>query len=262
MVVGILVFNVTYFALSYVLHPFRPRLDLSRVGEMWAFSFWSLMHTIFEYLADQIDTLIVGRFKSTREVGLYNVAHDVAASPLVELSQPMSRVLMPAYVKIMDDRDELSRIFAKVFSGVALLAFSVGAGVTLIAHDAVAVILGAQWAECAPLMQILAPASAMFAMSFPIYALLTVAAAAFAALLLRVSAADVGTAVLAALALGALGEKTARVAMKAWAASLIGRAASSVRRRAVAGPQRLMMPLVSVVAMISRRKRCSPISRA
>lgn len=173
LVAGILVFNVTYFAISYVLHPFRPRFDLSRVGEMWAFSFWSLMHTIFEYLADQIDTLIVGRFKSTREVGLYHVANDVGGSPLVELAQPMSRVLMPAYVKIMDDRAALSLVFAKVLSGMALLAFPIGVGVALVAADAVAVVLGPQWVECAPLMQVLAPASAMFAMSFPIYALLT-----------------------------------------------------------------------------------------
>lgn len=173
LVVGILTFNATYLVVSYAMHPFRPRFDLSRVGQMWAFSFWSLTHAIFEYLSDQIDTLIIGRFKPTREVGLYNVAHDVAASPLVELSQPLSRVLLPAYVKIMDDPAELSRIFAKVFSGVALVAFSVGTGVYLIAHDAVAVVLGAQWLECAPLMQILAPASAMFALAFPIYALLT-----------------------------------------------------------------------------------------
>jgi O-antigen/teichoic acid export membrane protein len=173
LVAGILAFNGTFFVLSYVLHSFRPRFDLSKVGEMWAFSFWSLSHSIFEYLADQIDTLIIGRFKTAREVGLYHVANDVAASPLVELSQPMSRVLMPAYVKIMDDRAELSRIFAKVFSGVALLALSIGTGVALIAHDAVAVILGAQWVECAPLMQVLAPAAAMFALAFPVYALLT-----------------------------------------------------------------------------------------
>jgi O-antigen/teichoic acid export membrane protein len=173
LVIGILAWNVTYFVQSYAMHPFRPRPTLSRVGDMWAFSAWSLSHSVFEYLADQIDTLIVGRFKTAREVGLYYVAHDVAASPLVELSQPMSRVLMPAYVKIMDDKAELSRIFAKVFSGIALIAFSIGTGVALVAEDAVAVILGPRWLECAPLMQILAPASAMFALSFPIYALLT-----------------------------------------------------------------------------------------
>lgn len=173
LVAGILAFNATFFALSYALHPFRPRFDLSKVGEMWAFSSWSLAHTVFEYLAEQIDTLIVGRFKTVREVGLYHVASDVAGSPLVELSQPMGRVLMPAYVKIMDDPAELARVFAKVLSGVALMALSVGTGVALVADDAVAVILGPQWVECVPLMRILAPASALFALAFPIYALLT-----------------------------------------------------------------------------------------
>lgn len=136
------------------MHPFRPRFSLAKARDVWSFSIWSLIHAIFEYLAEQIDTLILGRFKSARAVGLYHVAYDVAGSPLVELSQPLSRVLMPAYVKIQDDAAELARVFNRVFSGVALIAFAIGAGAALVAEDAVLVILGPQWVESAPLMQI------------------------------------------------------------------------------------------------------------
>lgn len=173
LIAGILASNVMFFVQSYVLHPFRPRFDLSRVRDVWSFSAWSLVHAIFEYLAEQVDTLLLGRFRPAREVGLYNVAYDVAGSPLVELSQPLGRVLMPAYARVMDDRDALARLFAKAISGIALLAFSVGAGVALVADDAVQVILGPQWRECAPLMHALAPSAGAFALIFPLYALLT-----------------------------------------------------------------------------------------
>lgn len=172
LICGILASNVMFFAQSYVMHPFRPRISLARVRDVWSFSIWSLVHAIFEYLAEQIDTLILGRFKSSRAVGLYHVAYDVAGSPLVELSQPLSRVLMPAYVKIQDDAAELARVFNRVFSGLALLAFAIGAGAALVAEDAVLVILGPQWAESAPLMQILAPSCGAFALIFPLYTFL------------------------------------------------------------------------------------------
>jgi lipopolysaccharide exporter len=81
-------------------------------------------------------------------------------------------VLMPAYVKIQDDAAELARVFNRVFSGLALLAFAIGAGAALVAEDAVLVILGPQWAESAPLMQILAPSCGAFALIFPLYTFL------------------------------------------------------------------------------------------
>lgn len=172
LVTGILASNLMFFVQSFVMHPFRPRFSLERTRDIWHFSIWSLIHAIFEYLAEQIDTLILGRFKTARAVGLYHVAYDVAGSPLVELSQPLSRVLMPAYVKIQDDAAELARVFNRVFSGVALLAFAIGAGAALVAEDAVLVILGPQWVESAPLMQILAPSCGAFALIFPLYAFL------------------------------------------------------------------------------------------
>ena len=172
MVIGILASNLTFFAQSFAMHPFRPRFSLARARDVWSFSIWSLIHAIFEYLAEQIDTLILGRFKSSRAVGLYHVAYDVAGSPLVELSQPLSRVLMPAYVKIQDDAAELARVFNRVFAGVALLAFAIGTGAALVAEDAVLVILGPQWVESAPLMQILAPSCGAFALIFPLYTFL------------------------------------------------------------------------------------------
>ncbi|MBL8704006.1 MAG: oligosaccharide flippase family protein, partial [Rhodospirillales bacterium] len=95
-----------------------------------------------------------------------------AGSPLVELSQPLARVLMPAYVKIQDDAAALARVFAKVFSAVALLAFAIGAGASLVAEDAVLVILGPQWAESAALMRVLAPSCGAFALIYPLYAFL------------------------------------------------------------------------------------------
>ena len=90
LVCGILASNAMFFVQSYALHPFRPRFDLSRTRDVWSFSVWSLIHAIFEYLAEQIDTLLIGRFRSARDVGLYHVAYDVAGSPLVELSQPLN----------------------------------------------------------------------------------------------------------------------------------------------------------------------------
>src|SRR5579872_3725969 len=50
LVIGILTQEFTGFVLSYVLSPFRPRLGLSKVRELWSFSLWTFVRSIAGYL--------------------------------------------------------------------------------------------------------------------------------------------------------------------------------------------------------------------
>jgi O-antigen/teichoic acid export membrane protein len=173
LVAGIVSGSAAALVMSYAMHPFRPRFSLSRRREAWSFSAWTLAHHLADFLARQIDTLILGRFRSSTEVGLYTVAFDLAASPINELAVPASRVLFPAFAKIVDDRDQIAQVFARVIAGMAILGFALGPGVALVARDAVSVLLGAAWTDAVPLVEILAMTGIIFALWQPIFPLLT-----------------------------------------------------------------------------------------
>lgn len=170
---GILSGSIAALALSYLMQSFRPRFSLARTSDVWGFSAWILVQQLVDFLGQRLDTLLLGRYRSSTEVGLYTVALDLATSPIAELALPASRVLFPAYAKIADDRAQLASVFGRVFAAMAILAMAMGPGIALVAADAVQVVLGPKWTETIPLIQILAGSAVVYGLAQPINPLLT-----------------------------------------------------------------------------------------
>jgi O-antigen/teichoic acid export membrane protein len=173
LVIGILAAGLVSLIQSYRMHPYRPRLCLAYTHEVWRFSSWLLLQHLLTFMNERLDGLLIGRFSSTTELGYYTVATDVAASPVREVIIPMSRVLFPGFVKLAEDPEALAQSFIKVFSGVAILAFSVGTGIALIAHDFTYLFLGQKWTEAIPLLRILALSAGAFALFQPVLSFLS-----------------------------------------------------------------------------------------
>lgn len=163
-------------ALSYVLHPFRPRLDTSCIGEIWSFSGWLVFSRIGRYLTRKTDEFIVGGFAGTAAMGNYHVASDVATAPTDEMVLPMARGLYPVYAKLAGDPEGLARAFRNVLTVIAMLCVSAGLGMLVVADDMVRVILGAKWMETVPLIRWLAVYGAVAGISGAFETLLTVTA--------------------------------------------------------------------------------------
>lgn len=166
--IGIIAGGVVTTILSYVLHPYRPRLSLAEARHAWSFSSWMLLVHVLEFANMRIDEIIVGRTRSTTEMGYYNVASDIAATPVQELVYPMTRVWLPAFAKLADDPAALEQTYRWIIAAVGILALSIGVGLALVAHDAALLVLGAQWLPAVPVMQILAVAAAFSAITLPL----------------------------------------------------------------------------------------------
>jgi len=157
---------------SYRMHPYRPRLDLSAVPQVWGYSVWMLAQSMLLFLNQRIDELLVGRIKSTALMGYYTVASDVAAAPIVEIVTPLARALFPGLARLTQDRHALHQAFGKVLSAVAIIAFAVSVGIALVAPDLTLVLLGQKWAPVIPLLRILAIGAGLTALAQPVQTLL------------------------------------------------------------------------------------------
>ena len=166
--IGIIAGGVITTLLSYVLHPYRPRLSLAEARNAWGFSAWMLLVHVLEFANMRIDEIIVGRIRSTAEMGYYNVASDIAATPVQELVYPMTRVWLPAFAQLAGDPAALERTYRWIIAAVGILALSIGVGLSLVAHDAALIVLGAQWLPAVPVMQTLAVAAALSAITLPL----------------------------------------------------------------------------------------------
>ncbi|MCC6716659.1 MAG: lipopolysaccharide biosynthesis protein [Acetobacteraceae bacterium] len=168
LVIGILAGGVVALVQSYRMHPYRPRLSLAEVRQAWSFSFWMLLVHMLEFANTRIDEIIIGRVRSTTEMGYYHVGSDIAATPVQEVISPMTRVWVPAFARLARDPVALEATYRWVISAVGMLALSVGVGLALVADDFAVLVLGPQWLPAVPVIRILALAAAMAAMTIPL----------------------------------------------------------------------------------------------
>lgn len=156
LVVGIAVKQTATAILSYVMHPFRPRLKLSVWREIFDFSKWLLFNSIGRLLYRKAPTLVISRMGDMQGLGLYSLAWEISNLATSELGAPIRRTLLPGYSKLASRLDELRETFRDVFSLMVLGMAPIAVTVLVCADPLVRVMLGTKWLNAVPLMEILA----------------------------------------------------------------------------------------------------------
>jgi O-antigen/teichoic acid export membrane protein len=166
---GMISFAIATIVLSYAMHPYRPRLSLAKIREVWSFSFWTLIRTIGWYLNFQVDLFAIGGVAGAAAMGRYSVATDVASSPSRELNEPMVAVLYPVMAKAQHDLPRLRELYLQVLYWSVIICAATGIGVALIAHDMVHVLLGPKWTGLEPLVVWLALSAGLLGLASGAY---------------------------------------------------------------------------------------------
>lgn len=156
LVAGIVTGKLVSVMISYLLHPYRPRLDLSARNDLLHFSKWLFFSNLIQFLHSRSTDFILGRTVGSHGLGIYNVAAEIAALPATELIAPLNRAVYPAYARLATQLEDLKRRFLEVFGLIALIALPVSFGIVSVAEPAVRLMLGPQWMEAVPLIRIIA----------------------------------------------------------------------------------------------------------
>ncbi len=156
LVAGTLMGRIAGVSLSYWLHPFRPRLTLSAMGDLLHFSKWLMAQNVLSFLKDRSSDVIVGRLAGPASLGVFSASAEISNMPGTELVAPINRAILPAYVSLAHDKHALGREYLSVMSVVALIAVPAVAGLAATAPFMVLLALGPKWVEAVGLIEILA----------------------------------------------------------------------------------------------------------
>ncbi len=156
LVAGIVTGKLVGVLISYLLHPYRPRLDLSARNDLLHFSKWLFFSNLIQFMHSRSTDFILGRTVGSHGLGVFNVATEISSLPATELIAPLNRAVYPAYARLATRPEELTRRFIEVFGLIALIAFPVSFGIVSVAEPMVRVMLGQQWMEAVPLIRIIA----------------------------------------------------------------------------------------------------------
>ena len=155
LVIGMVTAPIVSVSLSYAMHPYRPRLSLTRAREIWSFSVWIIVRDIGAFAQRKLDTFAVATFAPTGIVGGYYIANDLAMQVAQNISMPLGRALLPGYVKVSDDQDYQGTLYLNSLAVVATLTIPIGLGMAMVSDDLVAVVLGEKWRAVTPLLEVM-----------------------------------------------------------------------------------------------------------
>jgi len=158
LVAGVLAGDLVRLVVSYLIHPYRPklRLHLARLRELLGFGKWISGSTVLAFIGSTVDSLAVGRLLGPAALGHYRVAFQISSVPFSEVAQVVGRTAFPAYAKVQDNGALLRRFYLKIMKLTGMVYLPAAACVVLFAHEFTAAILGDQWLPMVPALRILA----------------------------------------------------------------------------------------------------------
>jgi len=151
--ISIIVSRFMGVALSYAVHPFRPRLSLAAIREFMHFSKWLLAANIVSFVKERSPDFIVGKLAGAHAVGVLSLSLEIANLPGSELIAPINRAAFPRYASLAHDRAALHRAFLSVLALIVLVLTPIVTGTALVSPLMVALLLGPNWAEAAVIMK-------------------------------------------------------------------------------------------------------------
>lgn len=124
--------------------------------ELWSYTRGITGFSTLNFWSRNADNLLLARFVSQAELGLYSRAYNLMRLPVIQMNTMMSRVLFPALTRLRDDRRRLGQAWLRALSTAAVVTAPVTLGMAVAAPALVEVLFGERWLGMVPVLQILA----------------------------------------------------------------------------------------------------------
>jgi len=141
-------------------HPVRPLLDAVVHRRLLGFGAKVSLISFLEFIGSTLDNIVIGRFGTAAQLGLYNRALMLASLPTYQLSNGIAKVLFPVLAGGQSNLLEFRTALARATTTAIKVVLPVGLGMAVAAPELVRVVLGQQWVETIPMLRVLSVAMA------------------------------------------------------------------------------------------------------
>ena len=147
--------------LVWVLCNWRPGLPRRHcgVGSMLRFGGGLTGFNFLNYFTRNADNVIVGFALGSGSLGIYSKAYGLLMMPIRQINAPVGSVLVPALSRLQDNPARYRRAYLQAISAIAVVGMPIVVCAFVLAHEAVAILLGPGWEEAAVVFRWLAPAA-------------------------------------------------------------------------------------------------------
>lgn len=135
----------------------RPKFKFSwqHIKSITAFSANSTGFQTVNYIARNIDYLLVGKFLGAEALGFYTLAYKLMLLPIQNVSGIISKVMFPAFSEIQNDLSKVRYNYQKLIRAISNITFPLMVGLFLMADELVNLTYGPQWQPSIAVVKIL-----------------------------------------------------------------------------------------------------------
>jgi PST family polysaccharide transporter len=149
--------NLTQMAVTWMLVRWKPGLPRrgSQVGSMLVFGGNVSLSYLISNVSRSFETVLIGRYWGAAPLGLYSRAYNLLMLPVRQLTAPAGNVAIPAFSRLQDDPERFARYYLRALSLMVWIITPIFGFLFVAARPVIVLVLGAKWAEAAPVFQIL-----------------------------------------------------------------------------------------------------------
>jgi O-antigen/teichoic acid export membrane protein len=130
-----------------VLAPYRvrPAWDRAQVRDIFSAGSGFVWQGVSQFLAQNIDNIIIGRVLSTRALGFYSMAYRQAELPYYAVADPIASVTLPSFARMRHEGEDVMQSFFGSLRLVALAVIPLGVGLSAAASPFTHALFGPKW---------------------------------------------------------------------------------------------------------------------
>lgn len=148
-------------------HPLRPRWAALPDG-LATFGLRVVGSNLANWTTENLDNLLVARFKGLSALGMYSVSYNLARTPVNHVVNTIQQVVFATSSRAQEDHASLARGYLALLKAVALVTLPVFFGAAVVADSVIAGLYGARWSAAGPVF-------AALCVAMPFHALMAVA---------------------------------------------------------------------------------------
>lgn len=133
----------------------KPRFAVGEGRELLFTGGGFTLAKVANQFALQADNVVVGRWIGAAGLGLYSRAYQLMVVPADLFGRGIDKVAFSAIASVQGDTKRVRRAFARGVSLTGLVGLPLSGMLVVLAPEIVSVILGGQWEEVVPVLQIL-----------------------------------------------------------------------------------------------------------
>jgi len=136
-------------------HPLMFYINIREDKHFYKIGFYQTGSQLLEYLASQIDILLIGKFISVSELGIYNLIKQLVQKIALMVNPVVTGVAIPVLAMFQQDLDRLKEKYLQTNHAISFVNFGIYGLLALIGPEVLYFVYGPSYASYSVILQVL-----------------------------------------------------------------------------------------------------------